>query len=227
MLSHLPQSFWAFEENRPNNDNYSLLHQMMSVISNMEEVARVQVADYLETETTTVLVDRMNADPELQPEQELPPEDELVDAPMYEGPIPEAHEQMSPENIAGWMVKRLSRYLFCVSGSNALKRYIAMRELMRGTILICQRSDRDRRRAMWMLHDIRDLSDHSSSDGSHPDPMDDYIDELPGDENMDLSESYQGEFYDFRERVYIWPCRPCPRHSRACINHSYICCLSW
>ena len=45
--------------------------------------------------------------------------------------------------------------------------YIAMRELMRGTVLICQRSDRDRRRAMWMLHDIRDLSDHSSSDGSH------------------------------------------------------------
>ena len=60
---------------------------MMSTISNMEEVARVQVADYLETDTTTVLVRRMDADPELQPEQELPPDDELVDAPMYEGQI--------------------------------------------------------------------------------------------------------------------------------------------
>ena len=108
ILSQLQQIFLMFEENRPNNDSYSLLHQMMSSISNMEEVARVQVADYLETETTTVLVDRMNADPELQPEQELPPESDLVDAPMYEGPIPEAHEHMSPENIAGWMVKRLS-----------------------------------------------------------------------------------------------------------------------
>ena len=79
----------------------------------------------METETTTVLVDRMNADPELQPEQELPPEDELVDAPMCEGPIPEAHEHISPENIAGWMVKWLSRrtYSACVSGSNGLKRY--------------------------------------------------------------------------------------------------------
>ena len=111
---------------------------------------------------------------------------------------------MSPESIAGWMVKRLSRSIYsaCVSGSSALKRYIAMRELMRGTVLICHRSDRDRRRAMWMLHDIRDLSDHSSSDGSHQDPMDDYIDELPGNEGMDMTESYQGEFYDFRERVY-------------------------
>ena len=217
LLSQLQQIFWAFEENRPNNDSCRLLHQMMSSISNMEEVARVQVADYLETETTTVLVDRMNADPELQPEQELPPEDDLVDAPMYEGPIPEAHEHMSPENIAGWMAKRLSRRIYsaCVSGSNALKRHIAMRDLMRGTVLICQRSDRDRRRAMWMLHDIRDLSDHSSSDGSHQDPMDDYIDELPGDENMDLSESYQGEFYDFRERVYgpVDPVRDIPERA--------------
>ena len=131
VLYQLQRIFWAFEENRPNNENYSLLHQMMSAISNMEEVARVQVANYLETDTTTVLVSHMNADPELQPEQELPPEDELVDAPMYEGHIPESHEQMSPESIAGWMVKRLSRRIYsaCVSGSNALKRYIAMREL--------------------------------------------------------------------------------------------------
>ena len=43
VLYQLQRIFWAFEENRPNNDNYSLLHQMMSAISNTEEVARVQV----------------------------------------------------------------------------------------------------------------------------------------------------------------------------------------
>ena len=203
ILSQLQQIFWAFEENRPNSDNYSLLHQMKSAISNMEEVARVQLPEYVDTDTTTVLVSRLNEDPE-QPEQELPPESELVDAPMHEGPIPEPHEPFSPESMAGWMVKRLSRRIYsaCVSGSDTMKKYIAMRELMRGTVLICNRSDRDRRRAMWMLHDIRDLSDHSSSDGSHQDPMDDYIDELPGDENIDMSESFQGEYPDFQERVY-------------------------
>ena len=92
-----------------------------------------------------------------------------------------------------------------------------MRELVRGTVLICNRSDRDRRRALWMRHDIRDLSDHSSSDGSHQDPMDDYINELPGDENMDMSESYQRDFYDFRERVYgpMDPVRDVPERASA------------
>ena len=77
-----------------------------------------------------------------------------------------------------------------------------MRELMRGTALICQRSEQDRRRAMFMLLDIRDLSDHSSSDASDRDPMENFIDEFTGDDGMDLSESYQGDFYDFQERVY-------------------------
>ena len=73
---------------------------------------------------------------------------------------------------------------------------------MRGTALICQRSEQDRRRAMFMLHDTRDLSHHSSSDASDRDPMEDFIDEFTGGDGMDLSESYQGDFYDFQERVY-------------------------
>ena len=32
--------------------------------------------------------------------------------------------------------------------------------------------------------------------------MENFIDEFTGDDGMDLSESYQGDFYDFQERVY-------------------------
>ena len=204
VLYQLQQVFMSFEENRPNSNNYSLLHQMMASISNMEEVAQVQVSSSFEIDGTDVLVERLNQDPELQPEAEMPTSDERGDAPMYEGDIPAAHGQMSPESIAGWMVKGLTRRIYsaCVSGSSSLKRYCAMRELMRGAALICQRSEQDRRRAMFMLHDIRDLSDHSSSDASDRDPMEDFIDEFTGDDGMDLSESYQGDFYDFQERVY-------------------------
>ena len=204
VLYKLQQVFMSFEENRPNSNNCSLLHQMMASISNMEEVAQVQVSSNFEIDGTDVFIDRLNQDPELQPEAEMPTDDERGDAPMYEGEIPAAHEQMSPESIAGWMVKRLTRRISsaCVSGSSSLKRYCAMRELMRGTALICQRSEQDRRRAMFMLEDIRDLSDHSSSDASNRDPMEDFIDEFTGDDGMDLSESYQGDFYDFQERVY-------------------------
>ena len=52
-----------------------------------------------------------------------------------------------------------------------------------------------------MLH-IDDLSEHSSSNASNRDPVEDFIDELPGNDGMDLFESYQGDFCDFQERVY-------------------------
>ena len=100
---------------------------------------------------------------------------------MAHGDMPEPHEQLSPESIAGWMVRRLSRRIYSaiMSGSKSLRRYYVMREIMRGTVLVCQRSDRDRRRAMSMLHDIQDLSDHSSSNDSERDPMEDFISDLP------------------------------------------------
>ena len=204
VLYQLQQVFMSFEENRSNSSNYSLLHQMMASKSNMEEVAQVQVSSSFEIDGTDVLVERLNQDPELQPEAEMPTNDERGDAPMYEGDIPAAHEQTSPESIAGWMVKRLTRRIYsaCVSGSSSLKRYCAMKELMRRTALICQRSEQDRRRAMFIFHDIRDLSDQSSSDASDRDPIEDFIDEFTGDDGMDLSESYQGDFYDFQERVH-------------------------
>ena len=79
---------------------------------------------------------------------------------------------MSPENICRLdgetPVSRI--YSAILSGSQALKRYYVLREIMRGTVLVCQRSELTGRRAMAMLHDIRDLSDHSSSNNSDRDP---------------------------------------------------------
>ena len=92
VLYQLQQVFMSFEENRPNSNNYSLLHQRMASISNMEEVAQVQISSSFEIDGTDVLVERLNQDPELQPEAEMPTDDERGDAPMYEGDIPAAHE---------------------------------------------------------------------------------------------------------------------------------------
>ena len=194
----------SFEENRLNSNNYSLLHQMMASICQIEEVAKMQVASNFEIDDMEAAVRELDSDPALQRQASLPTDDELDNTLLYRGNLPEPSDQMSPESIAGWMVKRLSRRIYSavLSGSKALKRYYVMREIMRGTVLVCQRSELDRRRAMAMLHDIQDLSDHSSSNDSEPDPMEDFTSNLPGDETMDLSESIQGDIYDWRERVY-------------------------
>eukprot|EP00434_Breviolum_minutum_P039359 symbB.v1.2.034948.t1/scaffold4605.1/size37493/1 len=202
VLSQLQQVYSSFEENRPNASNYSLLHQMMASISEMEEVARVQVSSSLEIDGMDSMINEQ--DPELQPETIMPTDDELDGALLFQGDMPAPNEPMSPESIAGWMVKRLSRRIYSavLSGSESLKRYYVMREIMRGTVLVCNKSELDRRRALSMLHDIRDLSDHSSSNDSQRDPMEDFTNDIPDDEAIDTHDSFQGDFYDFQERVY-------------------------
>ena len=202
VLYQLQQVFHAFEENRPNASNYSLLHQMMASICQMEEVARIQVASSFEIDDVEAVVNDL--DSELNMQADVPTDSEVDGSLLYQGDMPEPSEPMSPESIAGWTVRRLSRRIYSavVSGSKALRRYFAMREIMRGTVLVCQRSELDRRRAMSMLHDIRDLSDHSSSNDSQRDPMEDFTSDLPGDDGMDLSETFQGDIYDCYERIY-------------------------
>ena len=202
VLSQLQQVYSSFEESRPNSNNYGLLHQMMASISQMEEVARVQVSSSLEIDDMDSLINEQ--DPELQPNAIMPTDDELDGALLFQGDMPAPNEPMSPESIAGWMVKRLSRriYFAVLSGSESLKRYYVMREIMRGTVLVCNKSELDRRRALSMLHDIRDLSDHSSSNDSQRDPMEDFTNDIPDDDAIDTHDSFQGDFYDFQERVY-------------------------
>jgi len=202
VLYQLQQVFHAFEENRPNASNYSLLHQMMASICQMEEVAKIQVASSFEIDDVEAVVNDL--DSELSMQADVPTDSEVDGSLLYQGDMPEPSEPMSPESIAGWMVRRLSRRIYSavVSGSKALRRYFVMREIMRGTVLVCQRSELDRRRAMSMLHDIRDLSDHSSSNDSQRDPMEDFTSDLPGDDGVDLSETFQGDIYDCYERIY-------------------------
>ena len=52
-----------------------------------------------------------------------------------------------------------------------------------------------------MLH-IDDLSDHFPSNASENDPYEDFMDGLPADENIDMTESFEGDFYNYQERVY-------------------------
>ena len=203
VLYQLQQVFHAFEENRPNASNYSLLHQMMASICQMEEVAKIQVASSFEIDDVEAVVNDL--DSELAMQADVPTDSEVDSSLLYQGDMPEPSEPMSPESIAGWMVRRLSRRIYSavVSGSKALRRYFVMREIMRGTVLVCQRSELDTpRRSMSMLHDIRDLSDHSSSNDSQRDPMEDFTSDLPGDDGMDLSETFQGDIYDCYERIY-------------------------
>ncbi len=51
-------------------------------------------------------------------------------------------------------------------------RYMAMRETLRDVLRACSRSDYNRSRAMVMMHEITDLSKHSSSaDDAPQDPF--------------------------------------------------------
>ena len=138
----------------------------------------MQVASSFEIDDMEAVVSELDSDFAMQ--ADVPTDKELDDSLLYQGDMPEPSEQMSPESIAGWMVRRPSRRIYSavVSGSKALRRYYVMREIMRGTVLVCQRSDQDRRRAMSMLRDIRDLSDHSSSNDSQRDPMEDFTSDL-------------------------------------------------
>ena len=63
VLSQLQQVYSSFEESRPNSSNYSLLHQVMASISQMEEVARVQVSNSLEIDGMDSMINEQ--DPEL------------------------------------------------------------------------------------------------------------------------------------------------------------------
>ena len=53
-----------------------------------------------------------------------------------------------------------------------------------------------------MMLNIADVSDHSSSIASDQVPFGDFMDGVPGDEGMDMTESYQGDLYDYQACVY-------------------------
>ena len=121
VLYQLQQVFVSFEENRPNARNYSLLHQMMASITDSEAVARFQSPNMNDIESVDAVEERLLNDPSLQPEEEIATDEERAEAPVFPGGLPSADEHGSPENMAGWMIKRLSRRIWnaCINGYSA------------------------------------------------------------------------------------------------------------
>ena len=73
----------------------------------------------------------------------------------------------SPEHMASWMAGRLTRsnVSACIgSRDEMLCKYYRMRQIMEDVLHCCTLSEYNRRRAAYMMSDIADLSDHSSSD---------------------------------------------------------------
>ena len=78
VLYQLQQVFHSFEENRPNSNNYSLLHQMMASISQMEEVAKMQVASSFEIDDMEAVVSELDSDFAMQADVPTELDDSLL-----------------------------------------------------------------------------------------------------------------------------------------------------
>lgn len=100
---------------------------------------------------------------------------------MWQGDLPDAEVEGSPESVAMWIVRRLTRRLVMsrVEGKPAMCRYMAMRETMRDVIRACGRSTYNRSRAMVMMHEVTDLSFHESSVSDAPDSFEYMFNGIP------------------------------------------------
>ena len=120
---------------------------------------------------------------QLEPEGEEPTEEEIQEQGirLWREEIPEPETDGSPESMAKWMIKRLTRriVLGCVEGRPAMCRQMAMLETMRGVLRACSRSAYNRSRAMVMMHEVTDLSVHESSGPEAPDPFEYMVDGIP------------------------------------------------
>ena len=103
----------------------------------------------------------------LEPDVEEPSAEEIAErgVRVWREAIPDADQPGSPESMAKWMIHRLTRRIVvsCVERRPAMCRYMAMRETLREVLRSCSRSQFNRSRAMVMMHEIEDLSEHESS----------------------------------------------------------------
>lgn len=98
---------------------------------------------------------------QLEPEGEEPSAEEIEEhgIRMWQEELPDAGVEGSPESMAMWMIRRLTRriVLSCVERRPAMCRYMAMRKTMRDVVRACGRSAYNRSRAMVMMHEVTDL----------------------------------------------------------------------
>ena len=103
----------------------------------------------------------------LEPDMEEPSAEEISERGIrvWDGDLPPSDQPGSPECMAKWLIRRLTRRIVvsCVERRPAMCRYMAMRETLRDVLRACSRSEFNRSRAMVMMHEITDLSEHESS----------------------------------------------------------------
>ena len=83
--------------------------------------------------------------------------------------IPDPFELNSPEHMAQWMVERWTGRLAGIVESGNIyrvKMYVERRRIMHAVINACRRDPAQRRRALYMMNNITDISD-SEGDGEN------------------------------------------------------------
>jgi len=141
---------------------------------------------------------------QLEPEGEEPTAEEVAEQGirLWQGELPEPETRGSPESVAKWMIKRLTRriVLGCVEGRPAMCRHMAMRETMRDVLRACSRSSYNRSRAMVMMHEVTDLSFHESSSSEAPDPFEYMVDGLPDGQRLWANVTLDSDDFEENDR---------------------------
>ena len=108
----------------------------------------------------------------LEPDIEEPSAEEIAERGIrvWQEALPGADQPGSLESMGKWMIHRLTRRIVvsCAERRPAMCRYMAMRETLREVLRSCSRSQFNRSRAMVMVHEIEDLSEHESSVNDAP-----------------------------------------------------------
>ena len=117
----------------------------------------------------------------LEPDMEEPSAEEVAERNirLWQDAIPDASQPGSPESMAMWMIRRLTRRIVmcCVERSPAMCTYMAIRARAR--------SDYNRSKALVMMHEVTDLSEHSSSvDDALEDPLHYMFTGIPDGEHL-------------------------------------------
>ena len=157
MDAQLMESFQTFERDGMNSTNVDELLNLVQGFSEIDETFVNQHCAHQE-----FLLNGDEPDCEDFIPREMPEEYQ-----WYE--IPDPFELNSPEHMAQWMVERLTGRLAGIVESGNIyrvKMYVERRRIMHAVINACRRDPAQRRRALYMMNNITDISD-SEGDGEN------------------------------------------------------------
>ena len=182
VLQHLVELFQELENGQNVQYNLDFMGIMRHSISDMERGSDFRLRSLALADNGYEAFERtIRGMPVAEPDPEIPSMADSVDIPMARGDIPNPGEPHSPEHMASWLAGRLTRRIVsaCIgSRDEMLCKYYRMRQIMEDVLHCCTLSEYNRRRAAYMMSDIADLSDHSSSDEER-DPISAFTAGLP------------------------------------------------